>query len=339
MNSKPTLLISQDKTIFSNWFMEDHLAEYFNVEVLDTAKCYDVKSTVVVVDYHEFVSSNAHDELALRDRGLRLIIDKCWDCWAGHLDFAADYTLRPRDFIRWHESIWYTALGYNKPIVHNPTRDFLLLMHMRTAWRNDIYRKFYDILDDNIYSYVGNGIPLQNAVDVGYDEKWQRHIDPDWYTDTRFSLVSESTVKDISVNDRSRNWIHVSEKIYKPLACKHPFVVVGVDKTLEYLKRFGYKTFDKWIDESYDQEQDVRFRWYAIMEIARKIANTSLEDLHKEHTEMTSVILHNQTWFKRNKKQELEQAQTNEANKKASGKQKLKDLGLDDEEIKALIGA
>ena len=38
-------------------------------------------------------------------------------------------------------------------------------------------------------------------------------------------------------------------------------------------------------------------------------------------------------------KQELEQAQTNEANKKASGKQKLKDLGLDDEEIKALIGA
>ncbi len=38
-------------------------------------------------------------------------------------------------------------------------------------------------------------------------------------------------------------------------------------------------------------------------------------------------------------KQELEQAQTNKANKKASGKQKLKDLGLDDEEIKALIGA
>ena len=32
-------------------------------------------------------------------------------------------------------------------------------------------------------------------------------------------------------------------------------------------------------------------------------------------------------------------AKTNAANKKASGKQKLKDLGLDDDEIKALIGA
>ena len=31
-------------------------------------------------------------------------------------------------------------------------------------------------------------------------------------------------------------------------------------------------------------------------------------------------------------------AATAEANKKASGKQKLKDLGLDDDEIKALIG-
>jgi len=32
-------------------------------------------------------------------------------------------------------------------------------------------------------------------------------------------------------------------------------------------------------------------------------------------------------------------AKTNTANKKASGKQKLKNLGLDDDEIKALIGA
>ena len=37
--------------------------------------------------------------------------------------------------------------------------------------------------------------------------------------------------------------------------------------------------------------------------------------------------------------QELKDAETTRTNKKASGKQKLKDLGLDDDEIKALIGA
>jgi len=37
--------------------------------------------------------------------------------------------------------------------------------------------------------------------------------------------------------------------------------------------------------------------------------------------------------------QEIKDAETAAANKKASGKQKLKDLGLDDDEIKALMGA
>jgi len=36
--------------------------------------------------------------------------------------------------------------------------------------------------------------------------------------------------------------------------------------------------------------------------------------------------------------QELKDAETNAIAKKASGKQKLKDLGLDDDEIQALIG-
>jgi len=36
--------------------------------------------------------------------------------------------------------------------------------------------------------------------------------------------------------------------------------------------------------------------------------------------------------------QELKDAETTAANKKTSGKQKLKDLGLDDDEIQALIG-
>ena len=36
---------------------------------------------------------------------------------------------------------------------------------------------------------------------------------------------------------------------------------------------------------------------------------------------------------------DFDTAKTNNVNKKASGKQKLKDLGLDDDEIKALTGA
>jgi|8_EtaG_2_1085327.scaffolds.fasta_scaffold400900_2 hypothetical protein len=38
-------------------------------------------------------------------------------------------------------------------------------------------------------------------------------------------------------------------------------------------------------------------------------------------------------------REQEEKEKTNAATKKASGKQKLKDLGLDDDEIKALTGA
>ena len=54
------------------------------------------------------------------------------------------------------------------------------------------------------------------------------------------------------------------------------------------------------------------------------------EEISQKETDTANALV---------QKQELEQAQTNQANKKASGKQKLKDLGLDDEEIKALMGA
>jgi hypothetical protein len=58
-----------------------------------------------------------------------------------------------------------------------------------------------------------------------------------------------------------------------------------------------------------------------------------------------NIIVHNSSITKPSeadvnaKIQELKDAETTADNKKASGKQKLKDLGLDDDEIKALMGA
>ena len=63
---------------------------------------------------------------------------------------------------------------------------------------------------------------------------------------------------------------------------------------------------------------------------------------HRESYE--NIIVHNSSITKPTeaevnaKIQELKDAETASANKKASGKQKLKDLGLDDDEIQALMG-
>ena len=95
--------------------------------------------------------------------------------------------------------------------------------------------------------------------------------------------------------------VFLSEKIYKPLACKHPFVVVGVDKTLEYLKQFGYKTFDKWIDESYDNEPDEDKRMSMIVEEVKRLTAISHEEWQAMIIEMIPTLQHNFDTLCRNK--------------------------------------
>ena len=58
-----------------------------------------------------------------------------------------------------------------------------------------------------------------------------------------------------------------------------------------------------------------------------------------EVTGLEKTEIENQQEILKSKKQTLKIEEANAETKKASGKQKLKDLGLDDDEIQALIGA
>ena len=264
MNYKPTILVSENKTVFQSWFLEEIWEQYFNVEIIDPNKTYDKHSTVTVSDSFDYESGE--DKLE-RSLGLRHIMDHCWDSWNSANDDALDFVLRPRDFIRINESIWYKNLGYDKfNLTSNPTRDFLLLMNRKELDRTKLYNRLNPVLQDNIYSYVGHGVPLQNAQDQEYNNiTWQRYIDPNWYTDTRFSVAVESVIV-YSSKRLEHDDINVSEKTLKPCAFKHPSIVWGEAGTLAWQKRQGFETFDHCIDESYDTIEDVNLRFDRVIE-------------------------------------------------------------------------
>jgi len=141
-------------------------------------------------------------------------------------------------------------------------------------------------------------LPL-SADNLDTDQHNDHSISVDYlFSNSYWNIVMETYLD-------ATNGVFLTEKTFKPIKYGQPFIILGTPGSLELLKEQGYKTYSPWIDESYDQEQDVRFRWYAIMEIARKISNMSLEDLHKEHIEKTSTILYNQAWFTRNKQDQL----------------------------------
>jgi hypothetical protein len=49
---------------------------------------------------------------------------------------------------------------------------------------------------------------------------------------------------------------YLTEKTFKPIALGMPFVIVGTRGSLEYLRSYGFRTFDGIWDESYDLEDD-----------------------------------------------------------------------------------
>jgi hypothetical protein len=278
MNSKPTILVSENRTVFQTWFFEKIWEQYFNVEIIDPNKNYDKHSTVIISDYRDFCPGLDINERLLANKGIKHIIDQCWDSWDSDLDDIKNFVLRPRDFMWINESIWYRHLGYDKfNLISNPTRDFLLLINAELPNRTKLYDRLTPVLSDNIYSYVGHGVPLQNAQDQERNTtSWQRYIDPSWYTDTRFSIVCETTVFDktkLKLNDD----INVTEKTLKPCAFKHPSIVWGQPGTLEWQKRQGFETFEHCVDESYDTVEDADLRLNKVVEqVNRCIADKTI---------------------------------------------------------------
>ena len=71
-----------------------------------------------------------------------------------------------------------------------------------------------------------------------------------YYEDTYFSLVTETMSDYRHSADGYTLGRSLSEKIYKPIINKHPFILSAVPGSLRTLKNLGYKTFSPYIDES-----------------------------------------------------------------------------------------
>lgn len=90
-----------------------------------------------------------------------------------------------------------------------------------------------------------------------------------------------------------QNKLHLTEKVFKPIVAKRPFILVAAPGNLAYLKSYGFKTFDRWIDESYDNETDHYIRIEKITAEINRLCNLSSEQLVRLHREMQEILQHN----------------------------------------------
>jgi hypothetical protein len=97
-----------------------------------------------------------------------------------------------------------------------------------------------------------------------------------YYSDSYFSVITETTYHTDSGHDGVP---FLSEKVFKAVAMKHPFILVTAPNTLQYLKKLGYKTFSSIIDESYDTELNDAARIIKIADEIQRLCNLSETEL------------------------------------------------------------
>lgn len=84
-----------------------------------------------------------------------------------------------------------------------------------------------------------------------------------------------------------------SEKIHQPMFYKKPFILVAPPRTLELLRKQGYKTFNKFWDESYDTIENHNERLIKIFELIESLESKTMTELEGMYSEMQSIVEHN----------------------------------------------
>ena len=151
---------------------------------------------------------------------------------------------------------------------------------------------FSNSIDYNIegkdYNYnldfVREGLPIGPSNSEHGDHYYIDRLNYDVCLKTFVTVVSEASFFD------SDDTLFISEKTFKAIASRHPFIIFGNRGSLKALKEMGFKTFDDFWDERYD-DLPTWERFDAIIKIMHDI--NKVEDKLDMFRKMEDILEHN----------------------------------------------
>jgi hypothetical protein len=106
--------------------------------------------------------------------------------------------------------------------------------------------------------------------------------------DTVFEIVSET--------DTGKN-LFLTEKTFKAILNKSPFIMLGNRFILKYLRHLGFKTFHPIINEEYDTLSNTYKRFSVALYEAEKLCNLSLDDCEDKLSTLNDICEFNYNHF------------------------------------------
>jgi hypothetical protein len=91
--------------------------------------------------------------------------------------------------------------------------------------------------------------------------------------------------------------LHLTEKTLRPIACGKPFILASTVGSLQYLKNYGFETFDGLIDESYDLIGNSKDRLHAIVQEMKRIATLNADDKQQLYEKLHQIADRNKQRF------------------------------------------
>jgi len=153
----------------------------------------------------------------------------------------------------------------------------------------------------NLHHYFWNNIHKQLPIQLSCTNKRPNPVDviqQDFtdFSETYFSIVNETYFYPTSYNfegEMTTDAVFLSEKIFKPIIMKHPFIVAGRPGLLRYLKELGYQTMHPFINEDYDLEEDDDKRLLMILQEISRLCELTDEQWINIYKDLAPRLDHN----------------------------------------------
>jgi hypothetical protein len=114
---------------------------------------------------------------------------------------------------------------------------------------------------------------------------------------TNMDIAAECLLYHVNETVGAGQRLHLTEKTFKPICMKMPFILTATQGSLEYLRSYGFKTFDTVWDESYDTIGDDKKRYRIIGELLRDLDLLSVDEKQELFEKCIPIIEHNYDHF------------------------------------------
>ena len=91
----------------------------------------------------------------------------------------------------------------------------------------------------------------------------------------------------------TENCCHLHSSTFNPIYSGHPIIQFGPYKSLERMRKLGFKTFDRWWDESYDDEPNSWKRLQMVMDLTLRLSKLDNEKWIEVLWQMSEILQHN----------------------------------------------